>query len=225
MPTTPLGMDIRAFRKAFFDDRKVLRAYERGAERGLKRVGRILVNAAKSEIKYAAPTPRQFEKLSSPDPAVRRRAAASIARTKAKRSSAGGPPLARSRSKSRTLRNILYAWSRTRQSVLVGPVRFSSKASNVVPETLEYGGPAEVFEVEINARAAELGRDAAGRYTRRTVRKKTWVPVGRKGYGRSPRKQRRRRMVSVGRRPFVSTAYKKKRDTIAPILAAAWSGT
>lgn len=226
MPRSPLGMNFRAFQRAFFDDRKVLRRFDRGAERGMKRVGRILVNAAKSEIKYAAPTARQWERLKDPDPAKRKRAAAAIARAKAKRSRPGGPPLARSRSRSRTLRNILYAWSYTRRSITYGPVRFSSKASNVVPETLEYGGAAEVFEVEINQRTAEQGRDASGRYT--TVRrriKKRWVPVGRKGYRRSPRKQRRRRSVSVGRRPFMSTSFADKQDTIRPILAAAWSGT
>lgn len=110
-------------------------------------------------------------------------------------------------------------------SVTYGPLKFPSKASNVVPETLEHGGRAEVFEVEIMQRSAELGRDARGRYKKVRKSKKVWVPVGLRGFRRSPRGQRRRRSVSVGKRPYQATSFEKKRDTIAPILAAAWSGT
>jgi len=223
MPT-PVNMGTR-LAKVFFDDKKVLRSYARAGEVGLKRVGRILVNASKSEIKYAAPTKRQFERLRDPDPVKRERAAKAIAKARGKRSNPGDAPLARTRSKSRSLRTMEYAFDRTRMAVVYGPVKFSSKASNVTPETLEFGGAAEVFEIEILGTEYSTGRDSRGRYRRESTRKKVWVPVGRKGYSRTDRKKRRRRRVRVGKRPYQATSFKKKENLIRPILAAAWKGT
>jgi hypothetical protein len=69
---------------------------------------------------------------------VRRRARSSMRRRK-KSSAPGSPPSAHSTDSVRTLKNILFAYDRGRQSVVIGPVRLNGEGGSV-PALHEFGG-------------------------------------------------------------------------------------
>jgi hypothetical protein len=69
---------------------------------------------------------------------VRRRARSSMRRRK-KASTPGSPPSAHSTDTVATLKNILFAYDRQRQSVVIGPVRLNGSGGSV-PALHEFGG-------------------------------------------------------------------------------------
>jgi hypothetical protein len=69
---------------------------------------------------------------------VRRRARSSMRRRKAA-APPGSPPSAHSKDAVRTLKNILFAYDRQRQSVVIGPVRLNGEGGSV-PALHEFGG-------------------------------------------------------------------------------------
>src|SRR6185436_86354 len=92
---------------------------------------------------------------------VRRRAASSMRRRKSP-AAAGSPPSVHSQDKTASLRNILFAYERERQGVVIGPVilnmvtRGARGLSNTtVPQLMEFGGTARIQEEQTKLR---LGR-------------------------------------------------------------------
>jgi hypothetical protein len=84
---------------------------------------------------------------------IRRRARSSMRRRK-KPSAPGTPPSAHSSSKVATLKNILFAFDHSRNSVVIGPVRLNQKfyfggpvlAAGTVPQLHEFGGTLGIRE-------------------------------------------------------------------------------
>lgn len=194
-----IGLEIK---KLFVDRLLLEKKIDKATAKTAGRAGTILRRDARASIKTKAPTAKQSEKLKSPDPKVRERAAKSIAKKQAERSTPGGPPFARTRDKSRTIRNIQYGYDRRTRSLVAGPVKIGGSkqlGNKTVPEGLEEGARLPITEVNIGSR-----------------RKPTWVQRHTKK--RSSRV--RRRTVRVAARPVMGPAFERKRSE----MLQTWDG-
>ncbi len=130
---------------------------------------------------------------------LQRRAKTKILRRRKRSSKPGEAPSVHSKSKTASLRNILFGYDPRSHSVFVGPVKLSGVASNVdtlgktVPELLEFGGAAMLEEVQ------SKNSDANDEW-----------------YSRDPTKQvlpwqrSRKRSARYGGNPFMSTALEQE---------------
>lgn len=138
---------------------------------------------------------------------VRRTARQSMRRRK-KASSPGTPPSAHSKDNVATLKNILFAWDRSRQSVVVGPVRLNqvqqswiTGGNSSVPGIHEFGDVVTVREV-----SRDKGKTWRRRDMRRTPR--TWERF-------------RSRRAVYPPRPFMAPALAKE----MPNFPELWAGS
>lgn len=138
---------------------------------------------------------------------IRRRARSSLRRRK-KVSAAGGTPSVHSKDKTATLKNILFAYDSSNESLVVGPVKLNqvnqaagSGANVPVPALHEFGGTVAILE-------------------KSTDKGKTWLRAKRR---RNPRpwEQYRRRNATYAPRPFMGPALEAEQDNIPD----AWSGS
>jgi len=82
---------------------------------------------------------------------VRRRARTSILRRRKRISAPGSPPSVHSKGSIDSLRNILFAYEQSSDSVVVGPVKLnqinrSRSGSISIPALMEFGGRIEILE-------------------------------------------------------------------------------
>jgi hypothetical protein len=123
---------------------------------------------------------------------------------KRKPSQPGMPPRYHTKHDVATLRNILYGYDASRQSVIVGPVKLNKKqylggklSAGTIPALHEFGGTAGIRE-----RKTPFGK---------------WVPVGRKNRGGATRV----RTARYPARPFMAPALAKAQERF-PVL---WYGS
>jgi hypothetical protein len=179
--------------EAFFDRAKVVQMTEDRELRALSRIGAF----------------------------VRRRARTAILRRRKRVSSPGEPPSVHSTDDVATLRNILFAYNRGSQSVVIGPVKLNqlnTKAeglgSQPVPSIMEHGGKIRVSEWRFDAadqlNVAQFGKyPSARRFSKRWTRQdKRWRNTSRKRrWTLSEFKvQTRSRIASYRPRPFMGPA-------------------
>lgn len=131
---------------------------------------------------------------------IRRAARSSIRRRKAV-SQPGSPPSAHSTDAVATIKNILFAYDRSRKSVVIGPVLLHKRHQGVtnsgtIPETLEAGGTVMITERLVGNR---------------------WMPSN--GRRVRPGQKTRRRRAVYGPRPFMGPAFEKEKPNIPAIFA------
>ena len=135
---------------------------------------------------------------------VRRRAIGSLRRRK-KISAPGTPPSVHSKDKFASLKNILFAYDRERQSVVIGPVKLNQVnlspfglGNLTVPHLHEFGGAIAIQEV-----STDRGRT----WRRRDLRR-----------GQKPWMQFRTRQAQYPSRPFMGPALAAE----APKFPSLW---
>lgn len=198
-----------------FDDKAIDKAIRRREQIALTRYGSISRRHARREIKIArtsgSKTRKALEDLRSDNASTRKKAAKRLANYRSKsdrKSTPGGYPLARTRHPFATIRNIGYAYDRSRRSVVIGPVGLRKKTG--VPEALEEGKMTTIHEVPINrqvtfnsgqkrwldTRTGQFVKQQPTMQYRPTSRKAAKSTAG----GRS-------RRVRVGKRPTMALTY------------------
>lgn len=125
--TTSFGMTAQV-KGMFFDRKLVQREVGKENAKALSKAGAFIRTTARRSMRR--------RKTSSPP---------------------GSPPSVHSRDKVATLRNILFAYDRRNQSVVVGPVRLNQvnmqtggRGNIGVPELMEHGGSVSIREVSSN---------------------------------------------------------------------------
>jgi len=187
----------------------VERALGRRTAIALTRYGKIARQEARKAIKIAVPTSTKRDKArrdiiegrSNQDWnrfwQGKRNLAKHYERVRAgmgKQSHHGGYPLARTRHKYATIRNIQYAYSKQRESVVIGPLGFTRKTG--VPAALEYGGRTTLYERQIEyPKTITNGVKSGGTITK-------WVPT-------NARYAQRKRTVKAGYRPSMSLTMRR----------------
>ena len=130
---------------------------------------------------------------------VRKRARSSMRRRK-KASAPGSPPSAHSTDAVATLKNILFAYDRKNQSVVIGPVKLNG-AQGSVPALHEFGGQKSVREMLV-------GRE--------------WQPVA--GRRASAGRPMRRRQATYPARPFMGPAMVAELPNFPQLFASTARG-
>lgn len=138
---------------------------------------------------------------------IRRRARSSMRRRK-KTSAAGGTPSVHSKDKVASLKNILFVYDKSEQSVVVGPVKLNQfnrgtrSGSNIpIPALMEHGGGLTILE-----KSVDKGR--------------TWFRADQRR-NRRPWERYRNRRAKYLPRPFMGPALEAEEDNIPD----AWSGS
>lgn len=154
----------------FFDRKNVEAAIGRGAARAQRKQASFLKRTASQSIKRRKTSSRP-----------------------------GQPPHARSSDRTRSLKNIRYAYNPNRRSTVVGPVALPRKAKYVVnrippPGTLEQGASILFRKGAKDVKGGMWNRDAQGRFT---------------GGRRNATLQRPKRVV-IRPRPFMVPALMKE---------------
>jgi hypothetical protein len=109
---------------AFFDRAAVLSAIGKAEAKELSRIGAFIRQTARNKVL------RMRNRTSRP----------------------GEAPSVHSRDRVRSLRNILFAYEKTKHAVIIGPVRLNQLnvrfdgSSDPVPKILEFGGPVVIHE-------------------------------------------------------------------------------
>lgn len=137
---------------------------------------------------------------------IRRRARSSLRRRK-KTSAAGSTPSVHSSDSVATLKNILFAYDKSNESLVVGPVGLNQKNAQssgefiTIPQLMEFGGELSILEVSTN-------------------KGQTWWRADQR---RNPREWEifRRRRASYAARPFMGPSLEAEKDHIPD----AWSGS
>jgi len=199
---------VRFDTRWFFDRPAVTRAVDRQARRALSRIGAIVRRSARTSIKTVAPTKGMRERAASSDARKRARALQTIRRRQARTSAPGQPPLSHTRNRTRSIRNILFAFDPVRKSVVVGPVKLNQvqqsaidTGSKTVPEILEFGD-----SVIIQEKSTDNGRTWRRRDMRRNPR---------------PWEKYRRRRANVRARPFMEPALRREAPQFSTVFAKA----
>lgn len=123
---------------------------------------------------------------------IRQTARTKVLKLRNRTSRPGEAPSVHSRDRVRSLRNILFAYEKTKHAVIVGPVRLNQLntrfdgTSEPVPKILEFGGPVVIHEER------KVGTE---KWYRRDLR---FTPDGDTEY--------RSRVANYAARPFMSTA-------------------
>jgi hypothetical protein len=113
-----------------------------------------------------------------------RRAARSLLRKRKRPAAPGSPPSVHSTDSVATLKNILFAYDRARDSVVVGPVQLNQKdylngffIKGTVPQLHEFGGVAGVVEEKLGDKWYRLDRRYRDRGNRQTRRRESRYPA------------------------------------------------
>ncbi len=129
----------------FFDRAPVQRAVDRAKKRELSRAGSFVRRTARRSIRPAGKRAIKAKKKnrggSRNDPTISR---------------PGQPPRMHTAG-ARNLKTILFGYEQSRQSVVVGPVKFPRSGNNV-PELMEHGGVGKVRVLRRNQRKRKRGR-------------------------------------------------------------------
>lgn len=146
----------------FFDRQKVKDAVDRGNRQALSKAGAYVRKRARSSI-------RRRKRVSQP----------------------GQPPSAHATDSAAPIKNILFGYDAANQSVVVGPVKLSSRAGDA-PHVLEFGGDVSISEKLVR-----------GRWIPRTWRRD------------DPGKQTRTRKAQYSARPFMGPALAAEAEHLA----------
>ena len=182
--------------KFFLDDKAIQRGIDRRTAIALNRFGKFTRQEARKRIKVAVPPIAKAQEARA-DIAEgykrkdwrrfnegKKKLAKHYEKKKKgleKKSLPGGYPIARTRSKFATIRNVQYSYDRTRRGVVIGPIGFSKPTG--VPQALEEGRKSIVYEKSLIVNG-----------------KKVWIPASKKT-------ARRKRSVTVGKRPTMALTF------------------
>lgn len=179
-----LTLNIKKAKQFFFDRQKVIDQVGKDRARFLRNIGRYVQRTARNSMKRRG-------KARKPPKNMNGRAYEKwlLEVQNQPASPAGTPPFTHTDDSVATLKNILFVFGGSKESVIVGPVGLNGNKGSV-PALQEYGGTAQIKEKQVTFRKGGS----------------KWVPQGRR---LRPGQQTRRRTATYPARPFMAPAVVK----------------
>jgi hypothetical protein len=179
-----LTLDIKKAKQFFFDRQKVLDQVGVDRARFLRNIGRYVQRTARNSMKRKGSARKPPKNMNG-----RAYEKWLLEIQKQPSSPAGSPPFVHTSDSVATLKNILFVFGSSKESVLVGPVGLNGRGGSI-PALHEYGGTAQIQEKQVTFQRGGS----------------KWVPQGRR---LRPGQKTRRRNATYPARPFMAPAVVK----------------